>query len=561
MIATIRSLSRFMVESKRALISGVVLAVFQSAFLIPVAVLVRIAFDDLIPEDNVGGLVLVGLALIGLGIGSSAVSMATRHYVLTTTKAALARLRRELFEKLYLLPSSWFDREETGQIHAVLVQDSERVDVTANALAGKLAPAGIVVVGLSVAMAVISPLLFAVILLTVPLMALIGNRVGPVVRRRFRAWQLAFDRFSIRAQFGLRARSLIRAHSAEEAELKAAQVEVEDLAERGRAMAFTQHAFTQINGAVATGTGAILLVVGGAAVAGGTISLGSLIAFYALVAMLRNQTAILLSAVPEVIAGGAALERLDEFLGVSEPVPYGGTGTRTIAFDGAVDMRDVRFSYREGVEILSGVNLRVDPGERVAVVGPNGAGKTTISALLLGLYEPQHGEIRADAVPYAELDLGDLRSQVAIVPQPPLLFPGTIAENIAFVDPTASREAIERAAEQATAAAFIRTLPDGYETPVGDEGDLLSGGQRQRIAIARAMLRQPALLLLDEPTAGLDRESTLALLAAIRELPRDPAVLLMTHDPDAVAAADRVYELADGRVQERALEPLHATSV
>lgn len=560
MIGSILALSRFMVGSRRALVAGVALAVLQAALMIPVALLLKIAFDDLVSEGRVADLLLLGAGLFLLGIGSSAVSLWTRHFVLRTTKDAMVRLRTELFEKLYALPSSWFDRAETGQVHAVLVQDSERVDVMANALAGLLAPALVISLGLAVAMVVINPLLFAVLVATYPLMFLLGRRLGKVVGRRVRRWQGAFDRFSVRTSFGLRAHELIRAHGAGPTELAAARSEVAELSERGRAMALVQHAYGQLNGAIAAGTAAVILVIGATAVADGSITIGALIAFYALVGLLRSQLANIFVAVPEVIAGGASLERLDRFLDSEEPQPYPSSGpgsgaapARKLAFSGRVALRAVEFSYRPGEEVLRGVDLEVAPAERVALVGSNGAGKSTVGALLLGLYAPDRGAVLADSVPYGELDLEALRAGVAVVPQPPILFAGSVAENIAFATGAAGRQEIVEAARLAGADEFVRSLLGGYDSQVGSEGELLSGGQRQRIAIARALLRRPALLILDEPTAGLDRDATLALLEAIRSLPRDPAILLISHDAEVVAAADRVYELREGVVLERSV--------
>jgi ABC-type multidrug transport system fused ATPase/permease subunit len=282
--------------------------------------------------------------------------------------------------------------------------------------------------------------------------------------------------------------------------------------------------------------------VGGTAVAKGDMTLGSLVSFYALAALLRGPLSTIATVIPDVIAGGESLARLQAILDTDEPQPYHGSRSPRELLPMVV--RDVHFSYRDGQPVLRGISLEINPGERVAIVGPNGTGKSTIAALVLGLYRPARGELLACGVPFDELDIKELRRRIAIVPEDPILFPGTIADNIAYGAPGADRVQIAEAARKATADAFIRELPSGYDTPVGDEGELLSSGQRQRIAIARALIREPTLLILDEPTTSLDRESVAELVAELSEVDDDAAILLISHDAAVVAGADSVHRLA-----------------
>jgi ABC-type bacteriocin/lantibiotic exporter with double-glycine peptidase domain len=203
-------------------------------------------------------------------------------------------------------------------------------------------------------------------------------------------------------------------------------------------------------------------------------------------------------------------------------------------------LRDVEFGYRDGVPVLCGFGLELERGERVVLVGPNGAGKTTVAALLLGLYRPWHGSAAADGIPYDELDIRALRRLIGFVPQRPILLPGTIAENIAYGAAAPDSRRIRSAAELATAGELE------LEAQVGDDGELLSGGERQRIAIARALLAQPPVLILDEPTASLDRDAVARVLANLRALPSEPAVLVISHDRAVIEDADRVVQLVDG---------------
>jgi ATP-binding cassette, subfamily B, bacterial len=242
-----------------------------------------------------------------------------------------------------------------------------------------------------------------------------------------------------------------------------------------------------------------------------------------------------------------SLARLREILEEKAEDPY--TGSRAIDFRGGVELHRVSFEYVPGKPVLQEVSLRVDPGETVALLGPNGAGKSTVISLIAGLYRPGAGSIAADGVPLDELDLAQLRRSMGIVVQDPLILPATIRANIAFGRPDATQEEIERAAVRAGAHDFILDLADGYDARTGDDGVLLSGGQRQRLATARALLGNPVLLMLDEPTTHLDREATGELIDELMRHPGGPAILVVSHDPAVAESADRLYWLRDGRLE------------
>ena len=546
MIATARSLLRLLPHSPRWLAFSVALAIGQAALLIPVGLLLKRAFDDAIPDGDVGSLVLIGALLLLLFVLSGALALWTRRLVLALTKDAIAHLRIALLERLQALPASWFDRVEASRVHSIVVQDSERVDVMANALAGQGAPAAIVCAALSVALVVVDPLLFLILGITFPLMFIVASRLRPRIMSQTRAWQESFDRYSARIHFALRGRPLIASHSAEDAEQRAGDREIRGLSADGLSMAWLQSLYGQINGTLAAISAVIVLVVGGAAVADDRTTLGSLISFYALLGILRGQAAVLIAAAPQVISGGESLHRLEEILQATEPPAY--EGTERIEFRGGFELRDVSFAYDDS-PVLRDVRIEAGPGEWVAIAGPNGAGKSTIAALVLGLYRPGRGSVLIDGTPMDEIDVRHFRRSVAVVHQDPLLFSGSVAENIAYGSDDADLDRVREAARLSGAAAAIEALPHGYETNTGDEGGLLSGGQRQSVALARALLRRPALLILDEPTTSLDRSSAPELLAALRELPWRPTVLLISHDPAVLAHAGRHYEVERGTVR------------
>jgi ABC-type bacteriocin/lantibiotic exporter with double-glycine peptidase domain len=544
-LAAWRMFARTFDRSRRLLLASTGLAILQSAALVPVALVVQNVFDNLIPKRDVTGLVWSGVAVLGLYLVAGLLALCTRFLVLKSTKASITSLRGSLLERIYALPRAYFDRTSQGKLHAILVWDSERLDVMSNALVGSLMPAVIVAGGLSAILVILNPGLFAVLLAVVPLLLLVGRLLGTRVRGRVRTWRVAFEEFSSKNQLALRAMTLAKVQAAERAEMASRRAEHAEVGRTGLRMAWLQSAYTIVQNLVAASSGAVVLVLGGRAVARGEMTTGELLSFYAILALLLRELSTILSSIPQVLAGYESMARIQAILETDEREPY--EGTRRIDFAGELVLEGVSFGYgRE--EILRDLSFRVGAGEHVAIFGPNGAGKSTLVNLMLGLYKPQTGSVLADGIPYDELDVRHLRRSIGVVLQDPVIFPGTIAENIAYGRPDAEDEEIRRAATWSTADAFIDNLPDGYETEVGDEGGLLSGGQRQRIAIARALVARPALLILDEPTTHLDDRSIDQLIANLNGFPGAPTVLMISHDPAVARAVDSVQHLRDGRV-------------
>lgn len=221
-----------------------------------------------------------------------------------------------------------------------------------------------------------------------------------------------------------------------------------------------------------------------------------------------------------------------------------GSVTGTVTFSG------VRFAYTAGFDVLHGVDIHVESGSEVAIVGPTGAGKSTIMKLLLRFYDPQEGEITIDGIPTADVTLSSLRSTVGLVSQDVFLFQGTVFENIAYGRPSATRSDVEQAARVAEAHDFITTLPEAYDTVVGERGQRLSGGQRQRISIARAVLKDPPILILDEATSSVDNETEAAIQRSLAVLTRDRTTLVIAHRLSTIRNADRIHVLDAGRIVE-----------
>lgn len=527
-----------------ALFLIVLISVLQALLVLPITHLVRYSFDTIIPSGAVGLLVIAGVLSLALNLANSAVTLWTRHLTLTVTKNAIADYRRELVNRLYLLPRAFYDKAELARLQTTLVEDTQRLDIMSNALVALFIPSLFTGVALGVALTFLNAYLFLVILTTMPLMMVVTRLMGRSAGHRAKRYQRAFEEFNKGMAFVLHCMNLTRGQTAEQFEITRQSHTILSLRDTSRKMAWFNAAYGVAQGSILTVSGALILVVGGAAVVGGTMTLGELLAFQVGVGLLASSLNTMVSAIPPMIEGSESLGTLSPLWTTEESLPY--SGTLRISFTGKITLRDVYFRYTDR-PVLQNVSLTIQPGSRVALVGANGVGKSTITNLILGLYRPQSGCVCADDRPLDELDILHLRRSIGVVTQDPVLFAGTILENITYGCPEASLDQVQHAARLATAREFVEQLPDGYHTLVGDNGVVLSGGQRQRVALARALLRKPKLLILDEPTNHLDAGAVILLLQNLTRLEGAPSILMISHDAHVAAVCDRTYVLEQGQ--------------
>jgi ABC-type multidrug transport system fused ATPase/permease subunit len=540
-------LRRLVSESPRLLALSVATAVAQSALLLPIALVVRDLFNKELPAGETDEIAASGALILLLYAASAALGVASRLATLHIAAGVSRRFRRELIAKLYALPQEWHDLHPAGPVNSLVVEDAERVEEALGDIASPLIPACIVAVSLSVAALVLSPPLALALLLVVPASMATVHMLGRRLRKNVALWLDATRVFSARLQLTLRTMTLTKAEGAEEAELLRMNEPLEEVVSRMQTVGEGKAWHVGMQNAIGAVAGSLVLVVGGIAVANGDLSLGDLLAFYAVLALLLRQLQLIGPGVGNAVVALEAGRRLEILLETPDEEPYAGGGATKLEFRGEIAIEHVGFGY-SNVPVLHDLDLVIRPSERIAVLGPNGAGKSTLVSLVMGFYRPHSGRVLADGVPFEELDIRHLRRQIGVALQDPVLFPGTIRENIAFGRPDATDAEVAAAAETSTAAAFIARLPSGYETRIGDEGVGLSGGQRQRVAIARAVLGAPGLLVLDEPTTYLDEDGVAELIEKLDGLPQKPTIMLVTHDPAVAAYASRVIEIRHGTV-------------
>lgn len=542
-----RALARLLLPFRARLTSGILISVLQCATALPMVWLIRRIFDRTDVTAPSLSLPVAGLYLVSLAITTAALGILGQLLIQQAVKSAVARFRKSLLAHVYALPKASHDARERTRLHELAVTDTERVEGLLLAVAGQMIPNGAVATILATTLAFRSPSLFLVLLATLPLLYLLSRASLRRCQEAAAATRQALGNYGRALVASLRNLELVWLHNGGPRELAAHANRIHILSQAGVQSTWRVVVHQRLQQLSYLGISAVVLIIGSRAVEKGSITSGDLLSFYALAALTLNYVRDAGLGVGAVVLGRDPWLALHTFLAQSPQDIY--PGSRQIRFSGAIRLRNLSFQYATpGRErrILDNVSLELSPGRFTALTGANGSGKSTLLQLVLGLYRPDSGSLFADGIPYAELDVADLRRQIGVVAQDPPLITGTVRDNIAYARPEASREEVEQAARTALAHDFIQQLPKGYDTEVGEHGILLSGGQRQRLALARALLIHAPLLILDEPTNHVDQEGVRDLLLSLRSLQPPPAILVITHVPAVLALADEAWTLNQG---------------
>jgi ATP-binding cassette subfamily B protein/subfamily B ATP-binding cassette protein MsbA len=415
--------------------------------------------------------------------------------------------------------------------------------------------AGITILGMLVVMFQMDVTLTLLALAVAPLMVGTTVVLGRPLRLAARARREIESRLQAHVQQTLMGMPVVQAFAQEDREHHCFQELTRDsIRVQGRTALLGSLSGLGSGLAVTLGTGAVLWL-GAHHVLQGRLNLGALLVFLAYLGTLQGQLQAITGMYGHLQEIGASTDRVLEILGEGPEVKDRPDALPLPSVEGALCLEDVTFGYEAGRPVLQNVSLEVQPGQTVALVGATGAGKTTLASLLPRFFDPWEGRVLIDGRDVRQLRLKDLRAQVGLVLQEPFLFPMSIAENIAFGRPDATREQIESAARAAHLHEFIQGLPEKYDTPVGQRGLTLSGGERQRLAIARALLKDAPILILDEPTSALDAQTEWLFLQALARLMRGRTTLIIAHRLSTIRNADQIVVLQEGRVVEQGTHP------
>lgn len=491
--------------------------------------------------------------LVAIG-GLLAVASAARFYFVNWLgERVVADVRSDVFRHLMTLGPAFHERTHSGELMSRLAADTTQIKAAAGSALSQAARNTIMLAGALTMMIVTSPRLSALVLVAIPLIVLPLVAYGRVVRRLSRQAQDTLADASSLASEMLAAIRTVQSFAAEKALGGQFTGAVEAAFGAANSRLTARAGLTAVVILLVVGSIVGILWYGAALVIAGEMTGGRLSQFVLYALFAAGALAELSEVWGEVTQAAGAAERLTELLATEpeivsppHPVPLPQPARGRIEFERV----GLVYPTRPDTPALVDVTLRIEPGERVALVGPSGSGKSTLLALVQRLRDPTSGRLLIDGVPARDADLGDLRRRMALVPQDIALLAGTVAENIRFGAEEISDADIERAAVAAQADPFIRALPSGYATRIGERGVTLSGGQRQRIAIARALLRQAPILLLDEATSALDAESEVAVQRALDAAMHGRTTIVVAHRLATIQKADRIVVLDAGRIVE-----------
>jgi ABC-type multidrug transport system fused ATPase/permease subunit len=504
----------------------------------------------------------LALAIVGAGVLRLGLTMVRRVVAGRVSLAVEFDLRQRFYAHLQRLELGFFDAQQTGQLMSRATVDLQSIRfflgyglifITQNLLTIVLA---------SAVMFALQPWLALIALAPAPLVVYTASRYNRVSRPAVQEVQQRLAELTAEAEESVSGIRIVKAFAREEHQLHRFRRAVARVFDQSIYSTRLQAFFSPLLGLLPQFGIALVLLVGGRQVISGNLSLGDFTAFYTYVAMLAAPMRMLgmaLGMAQRAIASGNRLfEILDREPQIESPpgappLPAGG---------GRVEMRGVTLRYGGASEIdhtrvgsisdaLQDVDLTAEAGSTIALVGPSGSGKTSLVALIARLYDPSEGVVRIDGADVRSVDLVSLRSDVAFVGDDSFLFSASIAENVAYARPGASREEIEAAARRAQADGFIRDLPGGYDTLVGERGLTLSGGQRQRVAIARALLADPRILILDDATSSVDATTEEAIKAGLAEAMAGRTTFVIAHRLSTVSLADEVVVMDGGRIVDR----------
>lgn len=495
---------------------------------------------------------LAWVALSGLGIFavSSMLDVVLTFSWIRVGQRMVYDLIQDLFASVQRRSLLFHSRNTVGDTMSRITVDSWCVHTLADTLLFAPGHALITIVGMAVVMSRIDYGMTLLALSVAPVISASSLFFGKRIRRTARDKRERESRIQSHVQQTLSGIMVVQAFAQEEREYSRFR-EFARSAIRAQKRNTTAGSFYNLSsGLVSTlGTG-LILYIGASHVLSGRLTVGSLLVFLAYHGTLQAQLKVFAGIYGALQGAGASVDRVMELL-EAEPKVESRARAKTLAqARGQIKIENVTFGYEAERPILKGVTLEAEPGETIAIVGPTGAGKSTLVSLIPRFFDPWEGKVTIDAEDVREIDLKSLRSQIGIVLQEPFLFPLTIAENISYGRPDATREEIESAARAANAHQFIERLAEGYDTVIGERGATLSGGERQRLSIARALLKDAPILILDEPTSALDAQTEAMLLEALERLMKGRTTFIIAHRLSTIRKADRIVVIEDGEIVE-----------
>ncbi len=548
-IDSLANLRPFVTRHWRKGALGASLVLFSSLLALPQPLITRYLVDDVLLARAMPLLAGALLLLVGVQLASMLAGLVQGYFFTRFEQMVLLDIQEHLLSRTLRFPKAFFDSQETGYLMSRLTSDVGGIRLLFSSFLVQVVASLFRFVGGAALLFYLEWRLALVALAVIPLMVLpvryfshksrtLGHHL---MERRSQVWR--------RLQEALSSTSLIKAFSSEKREVGRVMAELQ----KSFHLAMEQMTVSSLAGLCLGGpgqlVGLLVLAVGGYLVITDQWTLGSLLAFRTYLGYVFGPAQFLAGANLQLQPALASLERVSVLFDIV-PEPDDGSGRAVDRLAGEIELVDVSFTYGTREVVLDRVSCHIAAGERVAVVGPSGVGKTTLVSLVMRFYRPLSGSLRFDGVDADDYNLSSLRQRIGYVAQRTELLTGTIAENLRYGNLDASLDAVVKAAQVAGIHDFVASLPLGYESSVGERGVNFSEGQKQRLSIARALLRDPDILVLDEPTSSVDPATEQSIFDALPELVRDKTMIVVAHRPTTVRQADRVLLLRQGQLVE-----------
>jgi len=532
--------------NKKPGVVGSLCLVSLSLLSLPMPYLLKVVVDSVLPAKDIRLLNLIILALVAIQVARLGFSYLSNYYFGLFNQEVLTRIKKDLFRRLLRLPLSFFDQHQSGYLLS-RVNEVEGLSLFFSNTTVRLALSVLEFLFSLVILFALNWELTLIALGILPLLYVATKNYSGTLRKLSREVMEKGAVVSSRVQETLSGVEVVKVFNSEERETSRLHSLLDELKQVNIWSTVKMTISSELLGLIGAFGGYVILWYSGWDIIRGGFTLGSYIAFSGYLARLYGPTQMLASAGLLFQPAFSALDRYRELMEASgEEDKYG--GRRVDKLQGEIVFKDVHFSYDGAKPVFEGLNLRIAAGEKVLITGPNGSGKSTLMKLILGLYHPQQGQIMIDEYNIKELSLPSLRERISVVSQNVFLFNDTIWNNILYSRPEATEAEVRQAAELSGATEFIEKLYGGYDTMVGETGKKLSGGEKQKIAIARAILREADVLIFDEATVHLDRESEERIRRLINDYFRDKTCLIISHKKWDISGIDRIIELEKGRI-------------